>query len=163
MSAAVCSFCAKPAAEVRLMVAGPTCHICNECISLCADLTSVSMPDTEALDLAFLILGRVRMDLAKVRELLRPSKDVRCQGDTVDPDPDLARDVLIAARVGYGDDIADDWIARDVQNLGVSIRAAILEIRKFRTSASVSYLWELIARYRLIRRMRADLCRRGIR
>jgi ATP-dependent Clp protease ATP-binding subunit ClpX len=33
-----CSFCAKPAAEVQKVIAGPGVYICNECVGLCADI-----------------------------------------------------------------------------------------------------------------------------
>lgn len=35
-----CSFCAKSGKEVRLLVAGITGYICNECIGLCADIAN---------------------------------------------------------------------------------------------------------------------------
>jgi ATP-dependent Clp protease ATP-binding subunit ClpX len=31
-----CSFCGKSQHEVPKLIAGPTAHICNECVSLCA-------------------------------------------------------------------------------------------------------------------------------
>jgi hypothetical protein len=36
--AASCSFCAKGQSEVRKLVAGPSVHICNECIVLCNNI-----------------------------------------------------------------------------------------------------------------------------
>jgi hypothetical protein len=33
-----CSFCGKSQREVRKLVAGPTVHICDECIGLCNDI-----------------------------------------------------------------------------------------------------------------------------
>lgn len=33
-----CSFCGKPQAEVRVLIAGPTIFICNECVCLCFDI-----------------------------------------------------------------------------------------------------------------------------
>jgi hypothetical protein len=33
-----CSFCGKPNTEVERLVAGPGVYICNECVSLCADI-----------------------------------------------------------------------------------------------------------------------------
>ena len=33
-----CSFCGKSQQEVRKLVAGPTVHICNECVELCVDI-----------------------------------------------------------------------------------------------------------------------------
>lgn len=34
----VCSFCGKSQREVKKLIAGPTVHICDECISLCNDI-----------------------------------------------------------------------------------------------------------------------------
>ncbi|APZ53708.1 ClpX C4-type zinc finger protein [Salipiger abyssi] len=33
-----CSFCGKPQNEVQKLIAGPSVFICNECVSLCADI-----------------------------------------------------------------------------------------------------------------------------
>ena len=33
-----CSFCGKPQAEVKKLIAGPGVFICNECIDLCNDV-----------------------------------------------------------------------------------------------------------------------------
>ena len=33
-----CSFCAKEAAEIAQIVAGPGVYICNECVSLCCEI-----------------------------------------------------------------------------------------------------------------------------
>ena len=33
-----CSFCGKSSHEVRALIAGPSAHICNECVGLCDDL-----------------------------------------------------------------------------------------------------------------------------
>jgi hypothetical protein len=33
-----CSFCGKPAADVRRLVAGPGVHICDECVQLATDV-----------------------------------------------------------------------------------------------------------------------------
>src|SRR4051812_23267660 len=35
-----CSFCGKSQHELRRLVAGPTVHICNECVELCMDIVS---------------------------------------------------------------------------------------------------------------------------
>src|SRR6195256_4042881 len=35
-----CSFCGKSQHEVRKLIAGPTAHICNECVDLCMDIIS---------------------------------------------------------------------------------------------------------------------------
>lgn len=34
----VCSFCGKSQREVKKLIAGPTVHICDECIELCNDI-----------------------------------------------------------------------------------------------------------------------------
>src|SRR5690349_7372509 len=34
----VCSFCGKRQREVKKLIAGPTVHICDECIELCNDI-----------------------------------------------------------------------------------------------------------------------------
>lgn len=39
-----CSFCGKPHGEVRKLIAGPTVHICNECIWLCLDVLAHESP-----------------------------------------------------------------------------------------------------------------------
>ena len=36
--ALVCSFCGKSQREVKKLIAGPTVHICDECIELCNDI-----------------------------------------------------------------------------------------------------------------------------
>ena len=36
----LCSFCGKGKNQVRAMVAGPSAHICNECIVLCQSIVS---------------------------------------------------------------------------------------------------------------------------
>jgi len=33
-----CSFCKKRADEVRKLIAGPTVHICDECVDVCVDI-----------------------------------------------------------------------------------------------------------------------------
>ena len=33
-----CSFCGKSQRELRKLIAGPTVHICNECVELCMDI-----------------------------------------------------------------------------------------------------------------------------
>ena len=33
-----CSFCGKDRDQVRKLIAGPTCFICDECIDLCNDI-----------------------------------------------------------------------------------------------------------------------------
>jgi hypothetical protein len=36
----ICSFCGKPQGEVRKLIAGPSVHICDECVELCKDLVA---------------------------------------------------------------------------------------------------------------------------
>ena len=38
--AAVCSFCGKNQSEVRKLVAGPSVHICDECVELCRNIVA---------------------------------------------------------------------------------------------------------------------------
>jgi ATP-dependent Clp protease ATP-binding subunit ClpX len=38
--ALVCSFCGKGQHEVRKLIAGPTVHVCDECVTLCNDIIS---------------------------------------------------------------------------------------------------------------------------
>ena len=33
-----CSFCGKPQTEVKVLIAGPGVHVCNECVTLCANI-----------------------------------------------------------------------------------------------------------------------------
>ena len=33
-----CSFCSKPQAEVRKLIAGPGVYICDQCVDLCVDI-----------------------------------------------------------------------------------------------------------------------------
>ena len=35
-----CDFCGKAQNEVRILIAGPTVYICNECSSLCAEIVA---------------------------------------------------------------------------------------------------------------------------
>ena len=35
-----CSFCNKSQRVVLKLVAGPTAHICNECVAICSDLVA---------------------------------------------------------------------------------------------------------------------------
>src|SRR3981189_770428 len=37
-NALYCSFCGKSQQELRKLIAGPTVHICNECVELCMDI-----------------------------------------------------------------------------------------------------------------------------
>jgi hypothetical protein len=41
-STVACSFCMKPPAAVRKMIAGPGVFICNECVGLCSDIIATS-------------------------------------------------------------------------------------------------------------------------
>ncbi len=41
-----CSFCGKPYGQVKRLFSGHECYICNECVTLCADLLQTA-PDTE--------------------------------------------------------------------------------------------------------------------
>ena len=41
-----CSFCGKPQSQVARLVAGPDVYICDECVSICYDIISGEMPDT---------------------------------------------------------------------------------------------------------------------
>lgn len=46
-----CSFCMKGADEVKKLIAGPTCHICDECVGLCYGiLTSSEKKNSEVTD-----------------------------------------------------------------------------------------------------------------
>lgn len=40
-----CNFCGKEQHEVRKLVAGPTAHICNECVVLAADLCGIALAE----------------------------------------------------------------------------------------------------------------------
>lgn len=33
-----CSFCGKSQHEIKKLIAGPTCFICNECVDLCSEI-----------------------------------------------------------------------------------------------------------------------------
>lgn len=33
-----CSFCGKTQSQARKLIAGPTCHICDECVKLCQEI-----------------------------------------------------------------------------------------------------------------------------
>lgn len=39
-----CSFCAKPLAELRQLIAGPGVSICDECVSLCVNILAERAP-----------------------------------------------------------------------------------------------------------------------
>jgi hypothetical protein len=44
-----CSFCGKSQDQIRKLVAGPNCSICDECVEICADIVSDDRPaDPEA-------------------------------------------------------------------------------------------------------------------
>ncbi len=45
-----CSFCGKSQSEVKMLIAGPTVYICNECVALCCDIIgyNVAADDKEA-------------------------------------------------------------------------------------------------------------------
>ncbi|MEU6153460.1 ClpX C4-type zinc finger protein [Actinosynnema sp. NPDC047251] len=43
-----CSFCGKPAAEVRKVIAGPGIHICDECVAKCVDILDADRSEVEA-------------------------------------------------------------------------------------------------------------------
>jgi hypothetical protein len=44
-----CSFCGKGQNEVRKLIAGPSVHICDQCVSLCHEIVSEELdPDTQA-------------------------------------------------------------------------------------------------------------------
>jgi len=38
-----CSFCAKGPEQVKKMIAGPSVHICDECVGLCNDILTIEM------------------------------------------------------------------------------------------------------------------------
>jgi predicted DNA-binding transcriptional regulator AlpA len=44
-----CSFCSKPAAEVRKLIAGPGIYICDQCVDLCNQILVDGRPDRAAL------------------------------------------------------------------------------------------------------------------
>jgi hypothetical protein len=44
VAVANCSFCGKPSTDVSKLIAGPGVSICNECVSLCADILAIE-PD----------------------------------------------------------------------------------------------------------------------
>jgi len=46
--AAVCSFCGKNPNEVRKLVAGPSVHICDECVELCRNILAGELDAGEA-------------------------------------------------------------------------------------------------------------------
>ncbi len=41
-----CSFCGKSQKEVRVLIAGPTVFICNDCVDLCNDIVAEQPPKT---------------------------------------------------------------------------------------------------------------------
>jgi hypothetical protein len=43
-----CSFCNKSSRDVRTIVAGPVSRICDECISICADIVAERIEDYPA-------------------------------------------------------------------------------------------------------------------
>jgi len=43
-----CSFCGKSQHEVAKLIAGPTVHICSECVDLCHNIVHPSGPDRPA-------------------------------------------------------------------------------------------------------------------
>jgi ATP-dependent Clp protease ATP-binding subunit ClpX len=43
--AAQCSFCAKRAADVKKLIAGPSVYICDECVGLCTDILEIEFAD----------------------------------------------------------------------------------------------------------------------
>ncbi|MBN9890091.1 hypothetical protein I6N89_22555 [Pelagibaca abyssi] len=45
-----CSFCGKPQTEVKKIIAGPSAYICNECVSLCAEICNEGSPAAESSD-----------------------------------------------------------------------------------------------------------------
>jgi hypothetical protein len=44
----ICSFCSKSQAEVRKLIAGPSVHICDECVGLCKDIVAQEIDDRKA-------------------------------------------------------------------------------------------------------------------
>lgn len=42
-----CGFCGKRPNEVALLIAGPTTHICNECVALCVEVLGQQMVPKE--------------------------------------------------------------------------------------------------------------------
>jgi ATP-dependent Clp protease ATP-binding subunit ClpX len=49
-----CSFCTKPSAEVKKVIAGPGVYICNQCVSLCNDILGIEeqKPSASATEMA---------------------------------------------------------------------------------------------------------------
>jgi hypothetical protein len=45
-AALICSFCGKPRAQVQALFAGRGVYICNECVTLCAEI--LAEPDAQA-------------------------------------------------------------------------------------------------------------------
>ncbi len=58
-----CSFCGKSQHEVRVLVAGPTVFICDECVELCSDTvrerTGKALTPTEAFNKCFNMIGEL--------------------------------------------------------------------------------------------------------
>jgi ATP-dependent Clp protease ATP-binding subunit ClpX len=46
-SALYCSFCGKSQHEVKKLIAGPSVHICDECVALCMDIVHEDVASTE--------------------------------------------------------------------------------------------------------------------
>lgn len=40
-----CSYCGKKETEVLVLIAGPMCHVCNECVELMVDMIRELKPD----------------------------------------------------------------------------------------------------------------------
>jgi predicted molibdopterin-dependent oxidoreductase YjgC len=43
-----CDFCGKPRTAVKFLVAGPRCHICEECVEVCQEIIREETAKREA-------------------------------------------------------------------------------------------------------------------
>lgn len=125
----ICAFCGKKQSEVKKLIAGPSVHICNECIELCNDILheegdalvddlplSENLPIPEELN-AFLseyVIGQDRAKRTLAIAVYNHYKRLNCDPKTLDVELSKSN-VLLIGPTGCGKTLLAQSLARKLQ------------------------------------------------